>query len=178
MERLLCQRALTRFARLGWIVLAVIHVPLLVAVAVSIAAGDTDAGLWASAGALALAIGLFTLKALDVRWLRLRARWQTLVALAVVTAIVHTDAVLAGAGVSAAPATIAVTSVIATRGAVRCGPRWIGAGRRLLAALLAAARPRLGTTTILPAIITVGAAVGGTRPAIPRAPPVLLDRRP
>jgi hypothetical protein len=164
------RRWLAHLPRASWILLCLIHTPILMAVVIAIAADGPDRARLLSAAAMLIAQGLFLLKALDVRWLRLAAGWQTLIAATVITAIVHGDAMLARAGAGASPATIAVTSIAAAGGLLRHGRQWIGAGRRLLQILMATPHRLRRVLAAAPAV-AVSAGAPPLSPAVPRAPP-------
>lgn len=162
------RRLARALARAGWGALAAIHVPILVSVLGSIGGGPSD-GRVGSAIALGAAIGLFVLKALDVRFLRLRSPRHACLAFCLATAIVHHDAVARCLDDrTVVEAAVVVSTVIAVRGLARSRAVDL---HQTLVAQFAIPAPRLAFAGVSDGAPRSGAEARSCAIGVPRGPP-------
>ncbi len=162
--------------RAWWMLLILIHVPVLGSVGRSIFAHPEE-GKWLPFVALCLTVLLFVLKLLDVRFLRFRTRRGATLAFLLVCAVVHHEVAASEVGrevLKQTPAILAAGIIVHgfRRSLRRWQPRWREVWRHLIGVFgcaVVVVRPwaviRLAELRVTPRTLD-------SRVCIPRAPPV------
>ena len=162
--------------RAWWMLLILIHVPVLVSVGRSMFA-HPEGGKWLAFVALCLTVLVFVLKLLDAPFLRFRTRRGAALAFLLVCAVVHHEVAASEVGrevLKQTPAILAAGIVVHgfRRSQRRWPPRWCEVWRHLIGVFGCAVVVVRPWTVIRLAELRVTPRILASRVCIPRAPPV------
>jgi len=159
-------------SRGAWAALLGIHAPIVLELGTRVTTEGPTGGAVGGLAVLVPALVLFALKLIDVPWLRLPRRRHSFIALCVVTAMVHHEALTPAAGETAlfgATTAIVVTTALAPR---VTRSRRLPRLRDLLRAALAPVRRPAAPALALSAPVLVHGPLRVRPPAtVPRGPP-------
>ncbi len=167
-----CRSIWSALPRLWWGFLFVIHVPILAAVWTSVFVDGLDPSRIGSGAALALTQVFFLLKFRDVKFLRLRTRQQSFLAVCLLIAVCHNGAIASDADGSTVLQTTAVaTTTLGVATLIRRRRSLLKRLDRLIAALSARPAPvrAVPSAYVLKSIDPEQRGALGT--SIPRGPP-------